>query len=352
MPDPPTLTPAADTTVGAVSTPITATSNGAICTWGTSLAAATNASETNYEVAVGPNTLYYSCIAGSGDTQSPARTGSWSFTGQLVTPTSMQTMNKAYCDSLPLNGIDTLTDTRNDKSYKIIKLKMGPTNDIAKCWMQENLSIAGTTITPDDSNVASNLDIPAVVTTVPASTYYVTNPAYKPDNSCKNGAGQNIACSTAGYLYNWATAIAYSSAHYPNTNSAQDINYNAAYSICPKGWRLPIAGDNVDTNEFSLVDRHSYGGTGQNVESAAQRNKWEASGGFAVVYAGAIFSNGSTFSDQGSYAYVTSATANPADLTGSGINAFAARNTSENLLYPNAGTGKLHQFSLRCIFGD
>jgi uncharacterized protein (TIGR02145 family) len=260
----------------------------------------------------------------------------------------MQTFTASDCNALPINGITALTDTRDNKVYNIIKLKMGATNDIAKCWMQQNLALENKTLTPADSNVDSSFTLGTVQTTSPANNYNITNPAYRPDSTCKDGAGTSIACFSAGYLYNWATAIAYSNAHYTGSDSQVLTTGNAQYSICPKGWRLPIGGTytsgSTTGNEFALVDVYSYSGTGYNRTDATALAKWINASGFAADYAGNFL--GGSFSGQGSITQFWSSSVS------SGTNAYyLGLNSVNSFVNPQNSNVKNYGFSVRCVFG-
>ncbi len=78
-----------------------------------------------------------------------------------------------------------------------------------------------------------------------------------------------------GNYYYWLTATANSGASLTSTGAEQDVNklQDAPDSICPKGWRLPLAGNNTITNQ--IFDRpnsiyqlfKSYGYTDTNLET-------------------------------------------------------------------------------------
>jgi uncharacterized protein (TIGR02145 family) len=266
----------------------------------------------------------------------------------------MQTFTANDCNALPINGITALTDTRDNKVYNIIKLKMSSNGTGDKCWMQQNLALENKTLTPTDSNVNSNFTLGAVQTTAPANNYNITNPAYRPDSTCKDGTGTTIACSSAGYLYNWATAIAYSTSHYGTgaNNTSQDLSTNgtiAQYSICPKGWRLPVGGaytsGSTTGNEFALVDVNAYGGTGANRTDANALAKWTNASGFAADYAGNFL--GGSFSGQGSITQFWSSSVS------SGTNAYyLGLNSVNGFVNPQNSNVKNYGFSVRCVFGS
>ena len=107
----------------------------------------------------------------------------------------------------------TLTDTRDNNTYTVSKLA----DD--KCWMTQNLRIAGKTLTPTDSDVTTNYTIPA--SSLSGFSAYDTSNAYV-DND--------------GGFYTWYTATA-------GTGTYSMSSGNTSVSICPKGWRLPTSGD-------------------------------------------------------------------------------------------------------------
>ena len=114
----------------------------------------------------------------------------------------------------------TLVDTRDSNTYTVSKLADG------KCWMTQNLRIAGKTITPADSNVTANY-------TIPASSI----------NGFSSNDTSNAYVDSDSGLYNWYTATA-------GTGTQAMSSGNATASICPKGWSLPTSGSN---GEFQIL---------------------------------------------------------------------------------------------------
>ena len=119
----------------------------------------------------------------------------------------------------------TLTDTRDNNTYTVSKLADG------KCWMTQNLRIAGKTITPADSDVISNYTIPA--SSINGFNFSDTSNAY---------------VNSDGGFYNWYTATA-------GTGAQSMSSGNTSVSICPKGWRLPTGGS---SGEFSILHHNHY----------------------------------------------------------------------------------------------
>ena len=116
----------------------------------------------------------------------------------------------------------TLVDIRDNNTYTISKLADG------KCWMTQNLRIAGKTITPADSDVTTNYTIP--------SSYYYGFRSYDTPS---------VWVDSDGGFYSWYTATAGTGTYALSTQGQ-----NTTVSICPKGWRLPTGGNN---GEFKIL---------------------------------------------------------------------------------------------------
>ena len=121
----------------------------------------------------------------------------------------------------------TLVDTRDNNTYTVSKLADG------RCWMTQNLRIAGKTITSADSDVTSNYTIPAS-----SISGFITN-AHD---------ASNAYVDSDGGFYTWYTATAGT-----GTYALSTYGQNTTASICPKGWRLPTGGD---SGEFPTLYRN------------------------------------------------------------------------------------------------
>ena len=201
-------------------------------------------------------------------------------TNLLSTISTMQEMTPEIC-----NGTTTptttygapsalLTDTRDGKKYWVAKLADG------KCWMTQNLGLGDKetsyTLTPDNSDVATEFVIPKEPTTeFSASTYNTINfrnndvyavtsrltnysdIVYKTREDCDAIYGENNSfCQHyhVGGSYNWYTATAGNGVK-ENTTDYDHINT----SICPAGWRLPYGkANNATPSEFSTL-LYDYG---------------------------------------------------------------------------------------------
>ena len=216
---------------------------------------------------------------------------------------TMQAFTSAQWAALPVYdgsntaAIRSLTDSRGGttRTYEVAKLADN------KCWMLTNLKLGSTTgtttLTPSDSNIATNFTLPQLTTTDAAD--YDNPRAYGPVPG-DTGAG----ATNYGYLYNFPAATAGESrTSFPATGG------NASYSICPANWRLPTGG--ATTSDFGQLDI-AFGGTG-NYAGSGQANiaRWQYAGPFKGVFAG--FWWGGSFNGQGDAGVVWSRSAYPSD---------------------------------------
>ena len=192
----------------------------------------------------------------------------------------------------------TLTDTRDNNTYTVSKLADG------KCWMTQNLRIAGKTITPADSNVTTSYTIPAS-----SPSGFIAH-----DTS-------NAYVDSDGGLYNWYTATA-------GTGTQSMSSGNTTNSICPKGWRLPTGGS---SGEFQTL-YNNY-----NSLSALRSSPVN------LTLSGDV--GNSTPYGRGSYGRYWSSTAH------SSGNAYLIYLAASNV-YPAYSIGTYFGFSVRCVADD
>ena len=123
----------------------------------------------------------------------------------------------------------TVKDSRDQQQYTIARLADG------KYWMTTNLNLAGGTVLSSDKS-----DVP--------STNYYTLPAssksgFSSDTTAYvyNSGNATSSCFSPGCYsyYSWLAATA--GGKDSSGNAVSTNGYNAAYSICPKGWRLPTS---------------------------------------------------------------------------------------------------------------
>ena len=222
--------------------------------------------------------------------------------GATTGPT-MQAFTPSQCSALTTytganeSAIITLTDTRADKQeYQVAKLKDG------KCWMLNNLRLgsttSATTLTPSDSDVASNFTLPQLnngtraidTSNNPGNDYDTPYAYYNIPGDTGSGA------TNYGYLYNFSAAIAGGS-----RMTVPEGFGHAQHSICAKGWKLPTGGSAIGASDFSSLDI-AFDGSGSTQIGAPGHltTGWLNSGAFKGVLSG--YWNGG-FSLQGTYGY-------------------------------------------------
>ena len=210
------------------------------------------------------------------------------------------------CPDMEIGTSGTLTDARDGKSYTAAKLADG------QIWMTSNLNLAGgTALYSDDSNVA------------PANTRASGTPYYTLPNSSSSG----FSSDTVAYVYNTGNETTTQTSAANNSyyswlaataggkdTSGTAVTGNgpdAAYSICPKGWRLPKSGNQSDTSATSTTgykkgDFYKLATAyGANLESSHSQNSAvfynNAGPGSLPNFLLAGFYNSSTFYNGGTY---------------------------------------------------
>ena len=168
-------------------------------------------------------------------------------THSLSDISTMQEVNHDVVLNTATGASKTLTDTRDSKQYTVVKLADG------NIWMTENLNLAGgTALSADDTDVTSTYI--TGFTTQGNLTKNTTNNTISLPSSTTSGFGNNsIAyvyntnrtgtnCSSPGCYgyYSWIAATLGGKQANGSTAETRD-GYNAAASICPKGWKLPTA---------------------------------------------------------------------------------------------------------------
>ena len=179
----------------------------------------------------------------------------------------LQEVNSCPAD-LPEEQVYTLKDKRDEQEYKVAKLKDG------KCWMVENLNIAGSTaLSSEDTDFESNytlpttngwtvtdgkLVLPASATKNPdnndltdSSQFSTDDYAYVFNSGNKENCGAWVQDTPCYSYYSWDTAT---------LGSGRNIgvhNADAPYSICPKNWRLPTSRD-TDTFDTATAEESDF----------------------------------------------------------------------------------------------
>jgi len=275
----------------------------------------------------------------------------YAITDNGATSATMQSFTPQQCDALATytgsneEAVIELTDSRGGttQTYQVAKLADG------NCWMLQNLKLGSTTstmtLTPSDTNIASNLTLPQITDNPPMDTQedednlFDTPFVYGPIPGDTGSGATNY-----GYLYNWSAATAGES-----RTSHTEEDGDAPYSICPANWRLPTAsqiwdddeGEDVYSGDFSDLDI-AFGGTGAPAYSGEPNiAQWQYNGAFKGVFSGFWLGE---FGIQGDYGVFWAASAHP----GSADAAFFAYFNADEV-YPAVGSGRDAGFSVRCL---
>lgn len=184
--------------------------------------------------------------------------------------TTMQEMTPAICAKQPVGASIVLTDVRDNKRYRVSKLKD------RNCWMTQNLALeftADTAISALDSDLpvtsyakdGTNAPIyhrftPDLNTRYQDGERWNRNCDMLPQSDCVDDRNADRSYKPSanypgndlgdyGVFYNWYSAVAGTADlknHYPEQK--------APGSICPRGWQLPVDGNiNTDKSYARLI---------------------------------------------------------------------------------------------------
>ncbi len=209
---------------------------------------------------------------------------------EIAAGSPIQDVTSAQCQALPeftgsnTSAIRTVTDNRGGTTQTYEVAKLADNN----CWMLTNLKLGSTTstvtLTPADSNVASNFTLPQLTTG--GAIEYDLPRTYGPVPGDTGSGATNY-----GYLYNFPAATAGES-----RTSLPGGSGNAPYSICPAGWKLPTGRVGGDFSQLDIA----FGGNGnqQTGTLAHLATGWYYGGAFKGVFSGWWYSS---LSYQGSF---------------------------------------------------
>lgn len=256
-------------------------------------------------------------------------------------PPPIQAFTSAQCAALPTftgsnhDAVRTVTDDRGGitRTYEIAKLADG------KCWMLTNLKLGSAsgsiTLTPADSNVASNFTLPQLTT---SSDEELDLPrAYGPVPG-DTGAG----ATNYGYLYNWMTATA------GETRTRKPpASPSASYSICPAGWRLPNLQSPVDDSAWLNAKMNNILASEPNSSGGkVYYTNWQFPGPFKGVYSGSWrYSAGLKFMGAGVDGKYWSSTPYEFNIPGSAYYI----NIQPFAIFPKTNTSRSYGLAVRCL---
>lgn len=159
----------------------------------------------------------------------------------------MQDMTAEICNITFEGEAKQLIDIRDGKSYKVAKLKDG------NCWMVENLGLTATAggrkLTPSDTDIIEEWTLPETLTTT--GEWSNTDDQAILSMNIDNGIGTY-------FTFHAATA------------QTELISGNiAAGSVCPKGWKIPLAGEKYNSTSGSYYNLLNAYGLAKRVKSIA-----------------------------------------------------------------------------------
>ncbi|MGO2141766.1 MAG: prepilin-type N-terminal cleavage/methylation domain-containing protein [Leucobacter sp.] len=267
--------------------------------------------------------------------------------GDCASPiATMQSFTPAQCSALTVytganpSAIITLADNRGTpQTYEVAKLADN------KCWMLNNLKLGSTsgtiTLTPADSDVASNFTLPQLLPPVFNEDYEdVSDPsAFGPIPGDTGSGAENY-----GYLYNFAAATAGGA-----FDGFRDGLYAAEHSVCAKGWRLPTGGTAAGASDFSRLDQ-AFGGSGLFQSGSPSIAKWQSAGPFKGVLTGYVRQWDQGLVYQGYFGYLWSASAS-SNSTGAATTAFGTGYVRPGDNSSLGSSGRAMGLSVRCLLG-
>ena len=162
----------------------------------------------------------------------------------------------AIVNNTPSGETFSLKDSRDETSYTIAKLADG------KVWMTSNLNLTGgTKLDSTGSNVPSGYTQSNPYYTLPTSTA-ISSGTSVPNDQFSSDSGEYVfntgnnttTCNSStpcNSYYSWLVATA--GGKDANGSAVTGNGNDTAYSICPKGWKLPTSGNRDDSSATSTT---------------------------------------------------------------------------------------------------
>lgn len=230
--------------------------------------------------------------------------------------TYMQNLSSSSCTTTA----STVYDNRDGQAYTIKRLNDG------RCWMMSNLNLGATTLSTNLTSSNTN-----IASTVAYSTF---NGWKKTSGTATYTAGEFISVSGSdatsgnayGTLYNYCAATA-------GTICSSTNSGDAAYDICPAGWRMPTG-----STAGELYKLYTYYPSLSSMRASA------SSGGAAFALAGYFTSGAAT--GAGTYGYYWSSTRWD-DTT-----MYQLFLNSTDTVTPAGGGYRMAGFPVRCILDE
>ena len=235
--------------------------------------------------------------------------------GKPEPPLYMQDTNAIKAKLTNEHDTAVAIDQRDGREYAVARLKDG------KIWMTQNLDLAGkTSLYSETSDVPegySRLDDNPYYTLPSSSTNffydsadYLYNVPYS--NTDRNICAVNHPCYS---YYSWLTATAGGKDIIGNPVSSD--NTDAAYSICPKGWKLPNSRSTIIGNSDFYQLAVAYGMNTSEVSESEYNFYNQAGPGTIPNFLPAGYYFKKAFYEGGEYGYYRSSTSNSYNPGGS-----------------------------------
>ena len=227
----------------------------------------------------------------------------------------------------PVGSTWTFTDTRDSKTYKIVKM---PDNRV---WFAQNLNYTADLTFNPYSNKANGAEFTDVTNGVPAIGSY-----WCPTTTGSTTVTEQSACNRHGALYTWETAMMVDGKYADESKSstawaeswvspyyisaavaAGSLTVNSARGgrgICPKGWHVPTEAELAVL--FDAVDGSTIS-NGVVTAGTGTAFRTQASDSWAGTNAGTLLKSSSTCTDCGTGnepCWVPGTAANGSDLYG------------------------------------
>ena len=176
--------------------------------------------------------------------------------------TYMQEMTSEICKITFEGETKELIDARDNRAYRVTKLKDG------NCWMTQNLALTapegGRKLTPGDTDITEEWTLPETLTAT--GSWSGEDDQAILSMNIDNGIG---------------TYFTFYAASAQTNEMSGDI---IAGSVCPMGWKLPLAGPNYDNTSGSYYNLLKAYGLTENVNSIAGEYSVFLPSGEVVTY--------------------------------------------------------------------
>ncbi len=232
-------------------------------------------------------------------------------TMQNFSSENCSTMTICTNSSCPSSATITLTDSRDNKTYRVRKFPDG------RCWMIDNLRYGGSNDACAGKTSFSGNGSATATNRFGTGTY----------GDCRDAGNTSY-----GYLYNWQAAMQSSTAYYNTTYTGS----SGAQGICPNSWYVPR------TEEQVALDK-VIGGSGTGKQSTGSSCIfWRPGGNFLGTYSGFCNTTSAEIRNQGISGYYWSSSQVSAS------NAYAV-DTYVDWVWLQQSYPKYDGFAVRCI---